>query len=1226
MNRSLIEAPHGIYRHGCINCGGETSDLRLFHMLPCERCLPLHVSDAAAFMKEPSHIKVIELMEKLGKLRNLRLLKTLISELNEVNGLFEKLIGNKMWNAQETWAKRVLKGQSFSIVAPTGVGKTAFAMVMATYFALKNQKSYIILPTTPLVIQVYGRLKEFVEKLNTSINVITYHAKLSSKGKKEALENIEKGNFYVLVTTSRFLTAHYEKLLGKKFKFIVVDDVDAILKSSKNIDRILMIMGFSQEDIDLAYKLIKAKRRISTLKPGTEDYQKLFKEIRKLQFHVEKASKKAKTVLIVSSATGRPRGLRVKLFRELLGFEAGTRSEFLRAIIDSYVKPKDSVEDEVVRVAKLLGKGGLIFVPVDKGVEYAEVLAKRISEEGVSAKVFTSKEIKALEEFSKGEIEVLVGVATYYGVMVRGLDLPETVRYAIFAGIPRFKFSTKLEEPHPLNIMRALVIVREVVEEPSEREIIDKLIVKMRKYLAIAPPAAINEIAEKLREGRKPETDVEKVFFEALKHARRLMEDPEVKRKIRELREIAVTEENGKMHILVPDVMTYIQASGRTSRMFVGGITKGLSVVIVDDDRLFYGLSRRLKWIIEEAEFVEFEKLNVKKVLDEINRDRELVKAVREGKVKIEKAREWFKTVLLVVESPNKARTIANFFGKPTIRRRGDLKVYEITTGKYLLMITAIGGHVFDLAITPGFHGVYTPKDNYVDTYLPVYDTIKRCLDCGYQFTEYPEEKGKTCPRCGSKNVRDSLDIINFIKELAEEVDLVLIGTDPDTEGEKIGWDIAVHLRPHAKKLLRIEFHEVTKRAITEALDNPREFNRFLVEAQVVRRVEDRWIGFELSRRLWKIFGKHWLSAGRVQTPVLGWIIKQHKKWKEEREEYVVITVDNLFRLEIPKSEVKGGLEKVGEISVEVVDMGVEESTISPPPPFTTDTMLTEASQKLGLGANEIMQLAQDLFEQGFITYHRTDSVRVSSFGQYVAKAYLEDSFGVEASELYKPRGWGVGGAHECIRPTRPIDTERLLKLINEGVITPIKPLTRNHIKLYDLIFRRFIASQMVEAKVLKQKANVKILGTSRELERVVDIVKPGFLKIYPMVKTESYVKPGKYVGRMEIIEKPKVSLFTQGDVVKLMRERGIGRPSTYAKIIQTLLQRNYVIESKRMKKLIPTDLGIKVYTYLSQNYFQLISEERTAMLEKIMDEIEEGKRDYIEVLNELYKEIKSIP
>jgi len=158
VKKGLLEVPHGIYRHGCINCEGEVSDLRLQHMLPCEKCLPLHVTDTLMLIKEPSHEKIIELTEKLGKLRNLRLLKHLISELNEVNRLFVKLIGNRMWNAQETWAKRVLKGQSFSIVAPTGVGKTAFAMVMSIFFALRNQKSYIILPTTPLVIQVYNRL------------------------------------------------------------------------------------------------------------------------------------------------------------------------------------------------------------------------------------------------------------------------------------------------------------------------------------------------------------------------------------------------------------------------------------------------------------------------------------------------------------------------------------------------------------------------------------------------------------------------------------------------------------------------------------------------------------------------------------------------------------------------------------------------------------------------------------------------------------------------------------------------------------------------------------------------------------------------------------------------------------------------------------------------------------------------------------------------------------
>jgi len=152
------------------------------------------------------------------------------------------------------------------------------------------------------------------------------------------------------------------------------------------------------------------------------------------------------------------------------------------------------------------------------------------------------------------------------------------------------------------------------------------------------------------------------------------------------------------------------------------------------------------------------------------------------------------------------------------------------------------------------------------------------------------------------------------------------------------------------------------------------------------------------------------------------------------------------------------------------------------------------------------------------------------------------------------------------------------------------------------------------------------MLGVKKELERIVGIVEPGFLKMYPVIQVEKKLDTGKYYGKVEIIEKPKVHLFTQGDVVKLMKERGVGRPSTYAKIIQTLLQRNYVIESKKSKRLIPTELGVKVYTCLSRNYFQLISEERTVMLEKIMDEIEEGKRNYVDVLDELYEEIKSIP
>jgi len=541
-------------------------------------------------------------------------------------------------------------------------------------------------------------------------------------------------------------------------------------------------------------------------------------------------------------------------------------------------------------------------------------------------------------------------------------------------------------------------------------------------------------------------------------------------------------------------------------------------------------------------------------------------------------------------------------------------------------MVTATGGHVFDLVVSQGFHGVLTPKDSYVDRYLPVYDTLKRCLDCGYQFTEYVEDKGKVCPKCGSKNIRDSLEIINFIKELAEEVDLVLIGTDPDTEGEKIGWDIAVHLRPHAKKLFRVEFHEVTKRAIVDALDNPRDFNINLIEAQIVRRIEDRWIGFELSRRLWDIFGMRWLSAGRVQTPVLGWIIEKYEKWAKERKKVYIVEVKDLLTIELSEEEIPEKFRKaLKEVEVEVLEEEKLEETISPLPPFTTDTLLTEATRILKLSAGKVMSLAQDLFELGFITYHRTDSPRVSAYGQMVAKTYLTDVYGEKAKKYFKPRTWAVGGAHECIRPARPIDADRLVKLINEGIITPIKPLTREHIALYDLIFRRFIASQMKEARVEKQRLKVRVMGVEKEIQRIVNIKEKNFLEFYNMVSVEPAIEKGKYISHeVRILEKPTAYPFTHGDLVRQMKERGIGRPSTYAKIIDTLFQRKYIIERK--KRLVPTGLGIKVYTYLSQNYSRLVSEERTAMLEKIVDDIERGEKNYLDVLNELYDEIVSLP
>ncbi len=1281
---------HGIYRYACPNCGGEISDLRLFYGLPCSKCLP------KIELKRYDVLELGNILRKHGILKEYKWFYETEKKLRRIEEFFNKATGSRFWSAQRTWARRVLRGKSFAIVAPTGVGKTMFGLTMSLFLAkTENAKSYIIVPTTPLVMQAEKKLVDLAEKAGVDVRVLAIHSRLPRREKIERLSRLQAGDFHVLITTARFLQQNFDKLIGTRFRFLFVDDVDAVLKSSKSIDLLLMLMGFDEKDIEMGFELIKLKRELARhlSRNDKELIDKLDKRIKELEKKIEHKRKKLKAVLIVSTATGKPRGTRVKLFRELLGFEVGSRSEFLRNITDSYAEPRESIEETISSLVDKLGTGGLVFVPIDKGIEYAEKLAEYISEKTrYKAGAFHSKAIKNLDLFIEGEIDVLVGVATYYGVMVRGLDLPDRVRYAVFAGVPRLKFSTQLEDPHPVNIFRALTLLREAVGD-EEKQKVEVMIARLRRHLQRLSTAALAKLAEILRSGQEPQSRIDQDFYEALNYVREMLKREDVRKRLKENPELSIIESEGKTYILVPDVMTYIQASGRTSRMYAGGLTYGLSVVVIDDERLFRGLTRRIKWIIEDIEWKNFNELNIDEIIKKIDEDRARVKEILSGKIRAE-IKDLVKTALMVVESPNKARTIANFFGKPNVRTVNNvLKVYEVTTGNLILMITASGGHVYDLVKDPiGFYGVLI-EEKKQPRFTPVYTSIKRCLSCGYQFTD----ETNICPRCGSRVIKDSREVIKALRELSSEVDMVLIGTDPDTEGEKIGWDTAVLLSPYTRDIRRIEFHEVTRKAITKALEVIREFDMKLVEAQIVRRVEDRWIGFTLSPLLWYEFWPPYcklylseskrkkrkyeckpgenrnLSAGRVQSPVLGWIIErfiEHKKSQKYFYRFITPRVD----IEFSEDELKGALPSLEReyllkqvLEVKKVSERIEE--VKPLPPFTTDTLLSEASSKFKLSTTEIMNIAQDLFELGFITYHRTDSIRVSDTGINVAREYLKEKYGDKYKELFVPRTWGTGGAHEAIRPTRPIDVERLRELIAEGIIQPVRVLTRYHYLIYDLIFRRFIASQMKPAKVKREVYNVKIGNAIKQLDHPTELVEPGFMDIYKPFEIVPSIPEGKHpIQDVIIFKRAEKTLYTQGDVVALMKKRKIGRPSTYAKIIQTLMQRGYVTETAKQRKLVATELGMGVYSFLSaliiddvikqfesnenkdiilelhgkfkelakhvkkdtlyllaERVRKLVSEERTRILEQYMDYIEEGKKYYQNVLSELYGEVRDI-
>ncbi len=1236
-----------VYIRECPNCGGPIDDDRLSKGLVCRRCLP-------DINKEVSQEELLELLVKNGTLKRLKPLYNLMVELRYFQQLFLKALDSSPWSAQKTWARRVLSGRSFSIIAPTGVGKTVFGLLISLYLSTRGYKSYIVLPTTPLVVQAIEKLEKFKEKTNINARILGFHARMKQSERRKSMELLEKGDYDILVTTSRFMLNNHEIISKHEHKFFFVDDVDAVLKSGKSIISLLKVMGFTEKDLSIATELTVIRRRIASLQEtrGQRELSSLIEKFKRLEHYVSQRRKELGRVLVVSSATGRPRGSKVLLFRELLGFQVGSRPELLRNIIDSYYIPDktDDIEKSILRLVSELGEGGLVFVPVDKGVEYAEKIAEKLRKNGIKAEAFHSKNQKALDNFISGKTKVLVGVAVYYGVMVRGLDLPWLIRYAVFAGVPRFKFSLEFEDPHPTNVFRLLSILVENIPEDLKTEA-RRYYINVRRIMKKLSPAALQVVAQKLREGKEPESDVEKEFYEATRFIRKALGRRDVREILKYSKDVVLREEQGRYYIYIPDLMTYIQASGRTSRLYAGGLTKGLSVVIVDDMKLFENMVSRMKWYIEDMNWVNYRELEKKRVLSEIDEDRKKVVKVIRGEFE-KKIDDLVRSVLLVVESPNKARTIASFFGKPSVRLlENNVRAYEVTTGNLLLIITASGGHIMDLPIEvpkkvlkeygfqKEFYGVMVDESS--RRYVPAYTSIKRCLACGNQFVEDIDR----CPRCGSPLIYNARETVRSLRDLAMEVDMILIGTDPDTEGEKIGWDLAVMLRPYTSNVRRIEFHEVTRKAIINALHNYRLLSTSLVEAQMVRRIEDRWIGFTLSPKLWRDFWRWYcskylegkydckenrnLSAGRVQTPVLGWIIQRYNEHQKSDRTIVELSfkineLTDTISFIAEETRFKEDPKSLEGKRLEIIIQREEEIELAPLPPYTTDTMLTDASKHLGLGAPQAMRLAQDLFELGLITYHRTDSTRVSDTGINIAREYLKQVYGEKYIEYFTPRKWGEGGAHEAIRPTKPIDPSKLAKIVEEGELELPRQLTRWHYRLYSLIFHRFIASQMKKALVVKQVVKYKINHIEITDERIVGKpIDPGFLEMYNPYEFKKRLTSGKYLITTVKTEKRKtVPLYTQGDIVRVMKERKIGRPSTYATIINKLLLRRYVLERGKWKKLVPTKLGIHVYDYLNKEFSDMVSEERTRLLEEKMDRISEGIEHYINVLDELYKEI----
>jgi reverse gyrase len=1175
--------------------------------------------------------EVVELLRRRGALKGMAWVAEYLKEYEEFSSFFKSVVGYDMWGAQRLWARRLVRKKSFAVVAPTGSGKTTFLLVAALYLARRGARVLLIFPTSALAHQAQKKLAALAERAGVSVRVVAYHSLLGEGEKRAALEAVERGEFDVLVVTSAFLPRRFDLLSRYKFDFVAADDVDSILRAtSKNIDRILRLLGVSEEVLKMALDVVNLTKQLRRAEVAGDlrEAERISQELSSLRAKLQEAVKELRLgVFVAAGALAKARRTtRLLLFRELLGFDVGGRAEGLRNVVDLYVEASQDLAAQAVELLRRLGPGGIVYVQ-DRDLGMA--IVEKAREAGISAEHFFRPRRGVLEAFERGDVSVLVGLASARSALVRGIDLPHVIRYVVFVGVPKFRFRVRIEEFSIPAYLTFLYNVRSVLSGDL-RYRADRLVGQLKR---LAPYAlSVQEALKKAAEGGELSSfdkHAVEVVKSAVEFVEELLKRDDVRAAIESSTEVKLAYIDGELYVLVPDVTTYIQGSGRTSRLYAGGLSKGLSVVVVDDRKVFYALQRELKLRFDEAEFRHINEVDLGAVLAEVDRDRKVIRDIVEGRLTpAARGVELLRTVLMVVESPTKARTIANFFGRPSLIITDGVPIYEVSTGDAVLMVTASLGHIYELPTSlqrvdagqrevvarwfGGFkHDGYDGAEYAVlvkeGLFVPVYNKIWRCRGGVYV------DDADVPPDCRP------LDVLAAIRNIAVEVDSVLIGTDPDSEGEKIAFDLYLGLRPYVSDIRRVEFHEVTRRAILNALASPRAVNYSLVMGQIVRRVEDRWLGFGLSKILQSRYQNPNLSAGRVQTPVLGWVVKTYEESLRNRMYNVDLQLDDLdLRLQVP-GEVLQVLRKKKRVAIKLLER--VDRSVNPPPPYTTDELLRDAVNKLGLSADSAMRLAQDLFESGLITYHRTDSTRVSAAGIAIAREYVAKRFGEEA---FRPRTWGetAEGAHEAIRPTRPIDVEELRGLVNAGVLQlAIRP-TRSHYQLYDLIFRRFMASQMEPSVVEVARYAVEIDGHVLQLERTVNVKRQGFQVLYQLVHVEPELPTGTLdvvVRRYRVIRR----ILSQADVLALMRQRGIGRPSTYARILQVLARRYYVYVAGRNKLMVPTKRGIEVYRFLESNFGELVSEERTRLIEQHMDAIEVGKASYEEVLNELFHEFK---
>jgi len=539
---------------------------------------------------------------------------------------------------------------------------------------------------------------------------------------------------------------------------------------------------------------------------------------------------------------------------------------------------------------------------------------------------------------------------------------------------------------------------------------------------------------------------------------------------------------------------------------------------------------------------------------------------------------------LIIVESPAKAKTIKNFLGKE----------YEVVASK---------GHIRDLPKTS--FGIKIEEDKFIPQY-------------------------RVTP--------DHRDIAKTLKERAKKADKIYIATDEDREGEAIGFHIAHILGRDPAELPRIVFHEITKKAIKEALKNPRTLDINRVNAQQARRLLDRIVGYKLSPLLAKKIQRG-LSAGRVQSAALKLVVDREREIKEFKpQEYW--TIEGIFKKiegslikyngkKLEKFDIKNKEEAekiVNELKpLEYVVSKIEKkiTTAKSPAPFMTSTLQQVASSELGFSPRKTMQIAQKLYEgvktpvgeSGIITYMRTDSLNIAKEAQEAAIEFIKKNIGEEYAEakIYKTKSSSAQEAHEAIRPVDVRLTPEDLK----------NYLTKDELKLYTLIYNRFLASQMKDAKFETQniylsndKGEFKISGRK--------LIFDGFYKVYGKPSADSLlpefnegeeIKPQDIKATQHFTKPPE--RYTEASLIKKLESLGIGRPSTYAPTITLLQNRNYV--EVKDKKLYPTEIAFTVIETLEKYFPDIVDANFTANMEDMLDNIASGKKEWQEMLKEFY-------